>query len=75
MDSKRPLPKDFDYNSIPVYYCTQCLSLRIMETPGMKNMDFCDECNSTNIEQTDIFTWEQLYEQRYKRKFLDNNCY
>jgi hypothetical protein len=64
------LPKGFEYNDIPVYYCTQCLSLRIIGA-GWDN--FCDECNSTDIAQTNIFDWEKLYEQRYGYKFLDKS--
>lgn len=63
------------YNSIPVYYCKQCLSLRIRSIEGMKDTDFCDECNSTNIETTDIHTWENLYTARYGHKFLDKPKY
>ena len=59
------------YNSIPVFYCKQCLSLRIKGIPGNDNMDFCDECNSTNIQQTDIFTWEQMYRERYGKNYLN----
>lgn len=74
-DSGNKLPKNFEYDSIPVYYCTQCLSLRIKGIPGMKGMDFCDECNSTNVAQTDIFTWEEMYQNRYGYKFLNKPKY
>lgn len=63
------------YDAIPVYYCKQCLSLRIMDVPGIEDTDFCDNCNSTNIEQTDIQTWERLYQERYGRKYLDEFKY
>lgn len=63
------------YEAIPVYYCKQCLSLKIMDIPGVPDTEFCDECNSTNIEQTDIYTWEKLYKERYGRKFLDTFKY
>ena len=69
------LPKNFDYDSIPVYYCTQCLSLRIKGVPGSKDMNFCDECNCASIGQTDIFTWEELYQQKYGYKFLNKPKY
>lgn len=64
-----------DFNSEPVFYCTQCLSLRIKSVPGMEDMDYCDECNSTNIQQTSIEEWEKLYEQRYGHKFLEKTKY
>lgn len=69
------LPKGFDYDSIPVYYCKQCLSLRIKGVPSIPGMDYCDECNSTNIEQTTIEEWEKLYQQRYGYKFLNKPVY
>lgn len=67
------LPKDFDYNSIPVYYCTQCLSLRIMGVQGNTNMYFCDSCNSTDISQANIFDWENMYEQKYGFKYINKS--
>lgn len=67
------LPENFNYNDIPVYYCTQCLSLRIMEVQGISGMNFCDECNSTDIAKANIFEWEKLYEQKYGFKFLEKN--
>jgi hypothetical protein len=69
------LPKGFDYDSIPVYYCKQCLSLKIKGVPSIPGMDYCDECNSTNIEQTTIEEWEKLYQQRYGYKFLNKPVY
>lgn len=65
------LPKDFDYNSIPVYYCTQCLSLRIMGVQGVATTEFCDNCNSTSISQANIFDWEKLYEEKYGFNYLN----
>lgn len=63
------------YNSIPVYYCKQCLSLRIKDVPGIKDTEFCDSCNSTNVETTDIETWEKLYEARYGHRYLYKPTY
>ena len=56
-----------DYNNEPVYYCTQCLSLRIR---SLEDMEYCDKCGSTNIEQTHIEEWEQMYEKKYNSKYL-----
>lgn len=69
------LSKGFDYDSIPVYYCKQCLSLKIKGVPSIPGMDYCDECNSINIEQTSIEEWEKLYQQRYGYKFLEKPEY
>lgn len=59
------------YDAIPVFYCKQCLSLRIKGLPGNNSIDFCDDCNSTNIETTDIFTWQQLYRERYGSNYIN----
>lgn len=72
--NKTKYPKEL-YDSIPVFYCKQCLSLRIKSVPGVTNMDYCDECNSTNIEQTQIEEWEDLYKRRYGHKFLEKPTY
>lgn len=61
------------YDAIPVFYCKQCLSLRIKGLPGNDNIDFCDDCNSTDIESIDIFTWQELYKQRYGNYYLNLN--
>ena len=44
-----------DYNNEPVYYCSECLSLKIRDIDGT---DYCDKCGSTNIEQIHIQEWE-----------------
>lgn len=61
-----------DYNAIPVFYCKHCLSLNIKtvdESIDTEYLDFCAECGSTEIGQTDIHTWEKMYEQKYGKKF------
>lgn len=63
--------KQAEYNSEPVFYCTRCLSLRIMTIPKLENSDFCDDCNSTDIAQASIEEWEKLYEQKYHHKYLE----
>ena len=65
--------REVDYDSIPVRYCKTCLSLRIKSVDEEHDEDFleyCDECGSTDIDETDIHTWEKMYEQKYKRNFL-----
>ena len=62
-----------NYNAIPVFYCKHCLSLNIKtvdESIDTEYLDFCANCGSTEIEQTDIHTWEKMYEQKYGRNFL-----
>ena len=62
-----------DYNAIPVFYCKHCLSLNIKtvdESIDTEYLDFCANCCSTEIGQTDIHTWEKMYEQKYGKNFL-----
>lgn len=59
------------YNSIPVYYCKKCLSLKIKTVPGMEGLDYCEECGATNVESTDIETWRQQYRDKYGLDYLD----
>lgn len=62
-----------DYDSIPVFYCKHCLSLRIKcmdEEHEEDFIEYCDDCSSTDIGQTDIHTWERMYEDEYKRNYL-----
>lgn len=62
-----------DYDAIPVSYCKTCLSLKIKamdEDIDMGILDFCDDCGSTDIGETDIHTWEKMYEQKYGKNFL-----
>lgn len=60
-----------DYNNIPVLYCKHCLSIRVRDIPMMENSDFCDKCGSTDIEETSIENWEELYKRRYGHKYLE----
>lgn len=38
-------------------------------------MDYCDACNSTNIEQCHIEEWEKMYQEKYGHKLLDKPEY
>lgn len=49
------------YNREPVYYCKECLSLKVRD---VEDLMFCDDCGSTDIGETDIFTWEQMVKER-----------
>lgn len=60
-----------DYNNIPVLYCKHCLSIRVRDIPMMENSDFCDKCGSTDIGETTIENWEELYKSRYGHKYLE----
>lgn len=66
------MEENIDYNAEPVYYCRHCLSLNIRNVLHMEELDYCEECGSTDIESTDIGTWEGLYRERYGFNLLDN---
>lgn len=59
-----------DFNAEPVYYCKQCLSLKIMNIPKME-VCFCDDCNSTDVGVCQIHEWERYYKNKYGLTFLN----
>jgi hypothetical protein len=59
-----------EYNKEPVYYCKHCLSLNIRGVSEM-NLDYCDDCGSTEIESCLINEWEDKYYQRFGHKYLE----
>jgi hypothetical protein len=59
-----------EYNDEPVFFCEHCLSLKIKIVGGY---DFCDDCGSTAVQTAHIEDWEKMYQQRYGRKFLEEN--
>lgn len=61
------------YNNIPVSYCKHCLSLNIKTVIQGSDLDFCDECGSTDIEQTHIEEWRRLYKERYGFDYLSKH--
>lgn len=63
--------KKAEYNKEPVIFCAHCLSLKIRVYDDKTS--YCDECSSTTMELTSIEEWEKLYEQKYKKKFLNTN--
>lgn len=58
-----------DYNQQPVFYCKNCLSLKIR---GVEEYNYCDECGSTDIEETSIFNWEEMYKNKFGVSYLNN---
>lgn len=61
------------YNQEPVFYCKNCLSLRVIAIPGIDDSEFCDECNATDIDVCDIETWRNMYKERYGRDYLSKD--
>lgn len=58
-----------DYNSVPVHYCKNCLSLNIKEL-NKSNLHVCGECGNVNTDETDINDWTEMYTKEYGRPFL-----
>lgn len=59
-----------EYNAEPVLYCERCLSLRVLGVAD-SDMDYCDNCGSADIKETSIEDWENLYEARYGKKYIN----
>ena len=59
-----------DYNDIPVYFCKQCLSLKVRDA-GLPDLLYCDECGASNIQSTHIEEWEKIYKTKYGLNYLD----
>lgn len=57
-----------EYNNEPVHYCKSCLSLNIRVLDD--TTDYCDTCGNVETEETDIYSWEKLYENKYGVNFL-----
>lgn len=55
-----------EYDKEPVYYCKRCLSLAVK---SVGQYDYCDNCSCTDIGTTDIFTWEEMYKNKYGKEF------
>lgn len=60
-----------EYNKIPINYCKDCLSPKIMFVEGLENSEYCDDCNSTNVATATIEEWDKLYLAKYKHHYLD----
>ena len=60
-----------EYNAVPVWYCKNCLSLRIKKDEDDIIDEYCDECGSTNIKISTIDRWDKIYEYKYDCKYLD----
>lgn len=68
-----------EYNNIPVYYCSHCLSLDIKNF--IDELDqyedsitcVCDNCGSTNIEQAHIDYVLELREKNFNQQTVNTN--
>lgn len=57
------------YNKEPVLYCKRCLSLAIMSE---YDTDYCKECGCTDIGSTSIEHWQEMYEEKYHKKYIED---
>lgn len=74
--------KKTDYNNVPVEYCKTCLSLNVRfaklglssASPDAPKTEvtYCGACSNAEIGTTHITEWEDMYESKYGKKFLDN---
>lgn len=62
-----------EYNNIPVHYCRDCLSLKILKVAGLEDASYCDECGSTDITETTIEDWNALYKAKHGFTYLNNS--
>ncbi len=71
-----------DYNNVPVAYCKTCLSLAVVEVnlsssvatdDTIPKICYCSKCSNTEVEEAHITEWEEKYEQRFGKKFLDED--
>ena len=60
--------KHDEYNAVPVVYCADCLSLKILTVDGI---DYCEKCGSTNTKEANIFDWEKMYAAKYAESYLN----
>lgn len=58
------------YNDDPVFYCKRCLSLNIKQMPFGMSKDYCDDCGATDIAETQIEEWKEMYRKKYGHDFI-----
>ena len=58
-----------DYENEPLFYCTKCLSLAVMQDG--KRL-WCGHCGASaeHLDVTSIERWEELYQERHGQPFL-----
>ena len=61
-----------EYDEEPIKYCTRCYSLKIGYEDAI-DTEYCMECGCSDIAETSIYNWENMYENRYGHKFINRN--
>lgn len=65
------LREGVNYNDEPVFYCEKCMSLRIRFVNGLSNSEYCDNCGSTEINQSNIEDWRKKFKDKYGYDHLE----
>jgi predicted RNA-binding protein with PUA-like domain len=65
--------RENDYNDEPVFYCTNCLSLKIRSVMPIEGSEYCDKCGSTSVSTCNIKEWEELYRQKYGHNYIEES--
>lgn len=71
--------KKQDFNNVPVSYCTTCLSLAIVDVNLSSKEDdkpklcYCNNCSNAEVAEAHISEWEEKYEARFGKKYLDED--
>jgi hypothetical protein len=60
-----------EYNNEPVFYCKDCLSLKIRDVEHIDDSEYCDACGSTDIGTASIEEWDAMYVAKYGHHFTD----
>lgn len=71
---KEPTYSKSEYNKEPVYFCSKCLSLRVL-TIGKTEECYCDSCGSMKINSSSFQEWEDKYINKYGHKYVNTNEY
>ena len=71
MDNLNEEIDKINYNEDLVYYCRDCLSLRIGFISSLEDSEYCDKCGSTDIATASIEEWEAMYIEKYGHKYLE----
>lgn len=60
-----------EYNQEPVFYCKDCLSLKIRDVEHIDSSEYCDDCGSTDIGTASIEEWDAMYVAKYGHHFTE----
>lgn len=67
-------PKE-DYNEERVWYCKDCLSLKIRYIKSIEDSEYCDDCGSTDVMLGTIKEWQNLYIEKYGKPYINKKIF